>query len=82
MDPYESIQGNQEHLMRKTPLFATLILGGVLGAGLVACEQKGPAERAGEKIDDAAKDVKQGAERAGDKIENAAQDVKEGVDGK
>jgi hypothetical protein len=68
--------------MRKTPLFATLILGAVLGAGLVACEQKGPAERAGEKIDDAAKDVKQGAERAGDKIENAAQDVKEGVDGK
>ena len=68
--------------MRKSRLFATLILGGMLGSGLVACEQKGPAERAGEKIDDAAKDVKQGAERAGDRIEDAAQDVKDRVDGK
>ena len=32
--------------------------------GLVACDKQGPAERAGEKMDNA-------AERAGDKIENA-----------
>ena len=68
--------------MSKSRLFATLVLGGVLGAGLVACEKKGPAERAGEKLDDAAKDVKQGAERVGDKIEDAAHDVKDKVDGK
>jgi hypothetical protein len=53
-----------------------------LGAGIVACEKKGPAERAGEKLDAAAKDVKEGAEKAGDKIENAAEDVKDKVDGK
>jgi len=32
--------------------------------GLVSCEKKGPAEKAGEKLDDA-------AEKAGDKIEDA-----------
>jgi len=35
---------------------------------LSACEQKGPAERAGEQIDNA-------VERAGDKIENATDDA-------
>ncbi len=49
---------SKESLMRKSRLFAALVLGGLLGTGLVACEQKGPAEKAGEKIDDAAKDVK------------------------
>jgi hypothetical protein len=68
--------------MRKSRLLATLVLGGVLGTSLIACEEKGPAERAGEKLDDAAKDVKEGAEKAGDKIEDAAQDVKDKVDGK
>jgi hypothetical protein len=68
--------------MRKSRLLATLVMGGVLGTGLIACEQKGPAERAGEKLDDAAKDVKEGAQKAGDKIEDAAQDVKDKVDGK
>lgn len=68
--------------MRKSRLLATLVLGGVLGTGLVACEQKGPAERAGEKLDDAAKDVKQGVEKAGDKVEDAAQDVKDKANGK
>ncbi|HSO81341.1 hypothetical protein [Thiocapsa sp.] len=34
--------------------------------GAVGCEQEGPAERAGEKIDHA-------AERAGDKIEQASE---------
>ena len=66
--------------MRKSRLITMLILGAVLGTGLAACEQDGPAERAGEKVDEAARDVRDGAERAGEKIENAAQDVKDKVD--
>ena len=38
--------------------------------GLAACEKKGPAERAGESIDNAAKKV-------GDKIENAGEKIKD-----
>jgi hypothetical protein len=44
-------------------------------AGLTACE-KGPAERAGEKIDNAAKKVGDKLEDAGDKIKDAAKDAK------
>jgi hypothetical protein len=44
-------------------------------AGLTACE-KGPAERAGEKIDDTAKKVGDKLEDAGDKIKDAAKDAK------
>jgi hyperosmotically inducible protein len=38
--------------------------------GLAACE-KGPAERAGEKIDNAAKSVGEKMEDAGDKLKDA-----------
>jgi hypothetical protein len=41
-------------------------------AGVTACEKKGPAERAGEKIDDSAKKVGEKIEDAGDKIKDAA----------
>jgi len=45
-------------------------------AGLTACEKKGPAERAGEKIDDTVKKVGEKVEEAGDKIKDAAKDAK------
>ena len=41
-------------------------------AGLTACDREGPAERAGEKIDDTAKNV-------GEKMENAGEKVKDSV---
>ncbi len=63
--------------MRKGKFSAVMVLGGLLGTGLVACEHKGPAERAGEKLDDAAQDVKKDVQKAGDKVEDAAQDVKD-----
>ncbi|MDT8409278.1 MAG: hypothetical protein RQ741_06740 [Wenzhouxiangellaceae bacterium] len=54
-------------------LFALLFaLGG--GAVLTGCEDKGPAEEVGEKIDEAAKE-------AGDKIEDAVDEVEEETDG-
>ena len=40
---------------------------------MIGCEEKGPAERAGEKIDKAVKD-------AGDAMEEAGENVKEKMD--
>lgn len=45
-----------------TSLFSSLLLASMFA--LSACEQEGPAERAGEQIDEA-------VEEAGDKIEDA-----------
>lgn len=42
--------------------------------GAVACEE-GPAENAGEEIDNAIENVKDGAEDAGDKVEEACEDA-------
>ena len=49
-------------------LCACLILPAIIG-----CEEKGPAERAGEKIDKAVKD-------AGDAMEEAGEKLKENMD--
>ncbi|WP_435019297.1 hypothetical protein TA3x_001219 [Tundrisphaera sp. TA3] len=56
-------------------MLAGLVLGSVVT--LAGCEQKGPAERAGENIDQAGKNLKDAvdprgpAEKIGDKIDNA-----------
>ena len=42
-----------------------------LGGGLVGCEKKGPAEQAGEKLDDAVDDAGDAAEDAADAVEDA-----------
>lgn len=44
-----------------------------MSVGLVACEKEGPAERAGEKVDEA-------VEKAGDQMEEAADKVEEATD--
>jgi len=56
------------------PLFATLAL---CAAG---CEKEGPAERAGEQLDEAAADVKDAAKAAGDQLQEAGQEVKEAAE--
>lgn len=49
-----------------------------LGVGLAGCEKKGPAERAGEEIDQALGTGEKGlAEKTGEKLDDAAQEVKE-----
>ena len=48
---------------------ANLMAAGLI---LVACEREGPAEQAGKKIDNAAKDTGQAVKDAGKKIEDAA----------
>ena len=57
--------------MKINSAIATAIVLSFAVAGLTACE-KGPAEKAGEKIDDAAKNVGEKMEDAGDKIKDAA----------
>jgi hyperosmotically inducible protein len=56
-----------------------LALGASVLAGVAAfsggCEKKGPAEKAGEKVDDATKDaghqINKAADKAGDAVEDA-----------
>lgn len=59
----------------KFGLLATLVLGSVVT--LAGCEQKGPAERAGENLDKAGQNIKDAvdprgpAEKAGAAVDNA-----------
>jgi len=52
-------------LIRKVLL---LVCGLMLGFSLSSCEKKGPAEKAGEKVDNAIEKAGDKAEKAGDKI--------------
>ena len=56
-----------------------LALAAGLALTLSACEQEGPAERAGEHIDNAVGAAGDKIEQAGDKIEEAGDKVKEKV---
>lgn len=62
---------------------ATLVL---FGLGLGACSQEGPAERAGEKIDNAVEETSESVDSAmentGDKIEDAADKMEDKMEEK
>jgi hypothetical protein len=55
--------------MELRKVLTTTVFTGLLIAGLSACE-KGPAEKAGEAIDEAASDVAEQAEETAEAIEN------------
>ena len=57
--------------MRSSSTLAAALLLAFAVAGLSACEKKGPAERAGEAIDKAAKNTGDAVKEAGDKIKDA-----------
>ena len=57
------------------------LFAGLLLMGLSACE-KGPAEKAGEAIDDAASDVADVAEDAASDVADAAEDAADAVEEK
>jgi outer membrane lipoprotein-sorting protein len=60
--------------MRKISLLMLVAFAAIFAS---ACEKKGPAERAGEKIDDAMSDMADAAEDMGGEVESAVDDLKE-----
>ena len=62
----------------------TLLLMSLFAIGLTGCPEKGKAERAGEKIDEAVDQMKDGAEDLGDDIgdgmEEAGDDIEDALD--
>lgn len=59
-------------MMRSTKRWRAAMLGAALALVFTAgCESEGPAERAGEKVDDAVEDAADKAEDAADKAEDA-----------
>jgi hypothetical protein len=52
--------------------YALAVCASILAFGFAACEKQGPAEKAGEEIDEA-------LDTAGNKVEKAADEVKEEV---
>jgi hypothetical protein len=65
-----AIQTEEKNQMKFNSVIAAAIALSFSVAGLTACE-KGPAEKAGEKIDNAAKKVGEKMEEAGDKVKDA-----------
>lgn len=61
---------------------AMLILATALSTGCASNQKEpdGPAENAGEKVDEAAEDTKEAADDAGDKVEQEADEAKEKID--
>lgn len=53
----------------------------VFALAVIGCERDGPAEQAGENIDEAAEKAGDKLEQAGDEIEEAAEEAEEEVDG-
>ena len=53
-----------------------LLLMVVASFALVACEDEGPLERAGEEVDEGIEDIRAGGETIGNKIDDAADEVR------
>ncbi|GEN28214.1 hypothetical protein HVA01_18600 [Halovibrio variabilis] len=59
-----------------TPLakkLAIALLMALMAGGLMACDDQGPAEEAGENIDDAAEEAGENMEELGEDMEDAAE---------
>jgi predicted small lipoprotein YifL len=65
--------------MMNTRNVAVGICAAMLMLGMSACEKKGPAEKAGEQVDQAVESVKDTGEKAADKVEEAADKVQDAV---
>ncbi len=72
--------------LKKLSLLSAALL---IATGLFACEQKGPAEKAGEKIDETVEQAKEKIEdatkpegpmeKAGKKVDEVVEDTKEAI---
>jgi hypothetical protein len=52
-------------------------LAALLAVLLSACDREGPAEKAGERIDEVTEDIREGGEDLGNEIEDACEELKE-----
>jgi hypothetical protein len=66
-------------IMTITKNAVTGVCAAMLILGLSACEKKGPAEKAGQKVDQAVESVKETGEKAKDRVEEAADKVQDAV---
>ncbi|MAB13088.1 hypothetical protein [Parvibaculum sp.] len=64
-------------LMRSALIATSLILAAPL---LAACDDDGPAEQAGEKIDNAVNDSNDTMEKAGESMDDAMDDMHDGME--
>ncbi|WNK19845.1 hypothetical protein P1P91_13580 [Halomonas piscis] len=64
--------------MKATMRQLAVVLGILMMAGgLAACEEQGPAEEAGESIDESMESAGESLEEAGDEIQSSAEDAAE-----
>lgn len=64
--------------MRNERKLAVLLLGGLTGLGLAACEKKGPVEQAAEEVDEAIDTAKRGGdESAATKVDDAVDELRD-----
>jgi hypothetical protein len=63
--------------MRNTRVLATVVLAGMLGSAALAGCEKGPAQKTGERIDNAIDKItgKGPAEKAGERLDKAAKEL-------
>ncbi len=67
--------------MEKKNQICALLLAVVVGAGLSACEKKGPLEKAGEEVDEAVDTIKNdGKEPVAAKVDDALDDAAKKVE--
>lgn len=59
--------------------FTTAALAALFSLGLIACEQKGPLEQAGEEVDEAIDTVQRGEESTANKMDDALDEAREGA---
>jgi hypothetical protein len=52
-----------------------LVLAAVAASGMLACREQGPAERAGEAVDEAGEDTKEALGDAGEAVQDTAEDA-------
>jgi uncharacterized protein YjbJ (UPF0337 family) len=64
--------------MRRAVLAVMLTMAGAWA--MAGCEDEGPAERAGERIDDAIEDARDAVEDARDDVRDAVEDARESLE--
>ncbi|SHF76469.1 hypothetical protein SAMN02745148_03481 [Modicisalibacter ilicicola DSM 19980] len=62
----------QNSMLRKVGLALLMVL---LMGGVAACDDQGPAEEAGENIDEAAEEAGDSVEEMGEEIQDSAEDA-------